>query len=78
MAPNWDIVTGSDRMFWQITTHINILHSGLNGAVFHLADCYPEGAGFDSRVMHGFFPHEKEVEDIGLTNQPWKRRNPVC
>jgi hypothetical protein len=39
--------------------------SGLNGA--------PEVAGFDSRVMYGFFPHVKEVEDIGLINQPCKR-----
>jgi hypothetical protein len=23
--------------------------------------------------MHGFFSHEKEVEEIGLTNQPCKR-----
>jgi hypothetical protein len=46
---------------------------GLNGTVVNVTDCYPRGAGFDSRVMHGFVPHVKEVEDIGLTNQPCKR-----
>jgi hypothetical protein len=35
---------------------------GLSGAVVKVADCYRIGAGFDSRVMHGFFPHVKEVE----------------
>jgi hypothetical protein len=28
-------------------------------------DCYHKGAGFDFWVMHEFFPHVKEVEDIG-------------
>jgi hypothetical protein len=29
-------------------------------------DSYPKGAGFNSRVMHGFFSHDKEVENIDL------------
>jgi hypothetical protein len=43
---------------------------GLYGAVVNVADCYPRGAGFDSRVTNEFFPYVKEVEDMGLTNQP--------
>jgi hypothetical protein len=43
------------------------MNGGLNGAVVNVADCYPKGAGFDYRVMHGFFSHVKEVEDIGIT-----------
>jgi hypothetical protein len=31
----------------------------LNGVVVSVADCYPKGAGFDSRVMLGFFPFRK-------------------
>jgi hypothetical protein len=36
---------------------------------------YPRGAGFNSIPSNaGFFPHLKEVEDIGLViNQPCKR-----
>jgi hypothetical protein len=30
--------------------------SGLNGSVVYATDCYPKGAGFDSRVMLGVFP----------------------
>jgi hypothetical protein len=41
-------------------------HCGLNGEVGYVADCCPRGAGFDSRVMYGFFPHVREAEDIGL------------
>jgi hypothetical protein len=44
----------------------------LNGAVVNVADCYLSGTAFDPRVMPGFFPHVKVVEDIGLTNQPCK------
>jgi hypothetical protein len=32
--------------------------------VINEADYYPKGVGFDSRAMHGFFSHVKEVEDI--------------
>jgi hypothetical protein len=32
---------------------------GLNGVVVSVADCYPKGAGFDSRVMLGIFPLSK-------------------
>jgi hypothetical protein len=34
----------------------NIDSSGLNGVVVSVADCYPKGAGFGSRVMLGIFP----------------------
>jgi hypothetical protein len=30
------------------------MNSGLNSAVIIATDCYPKGAGFDSRLMHGF------------------------
>jgi hypothetical protein len=43
--------------------------SDLNGVVVNVVDCYPKGAGFDSGLMNGFFPHVRDVEDIGLTNQ---------
>jgi hypothetical protein len=34
----------------------------------NVTDCYPIGAGFDFRVMHGFFPHVEKVNAIGRTN----------
>jgi hypothetical protein len=40
-------------------------------------DRYPKDAGFDSRVMHGFFTSVKEIENIGLTNQQCKRSK-IC
>jgi len=34
---------------------------------------------FESRIRLGLFPHVKEVEDIGLTNQPCKtKEGPNC
>jgi hypothetical protein len=47
-----------------------ILNVSEFAAVVNTTDCYLRGAGFDSRVMHGFFLHVKEVEDIGLTEKP--------
>jgi hypothetical protein len=52
---------------------MKFIFSGPNGAVINEAGCYPRGAGFNSRVMLEFFPLVKEVEDIGLTNQTYKR-----
>jgi hypothetical protein len=42
--------------------------SGLNGVVVSVADCYPKGAGFDSRVMLGIFPFRKR----GLRTLVWQ------
>jgi hypothetical protein len=58
------------EIFKMATKESVFLYFGnLNGAVVNVAECYPTGAGFDSRVVLGFFPHAKEVEDIG----PFKR-----
>jgi hypothetical protein len=43
--------------------------SGLNDIVVNTTNCYPKGAGFDSRVKHGFFPLVKEVKGFDVTNQ---------
>jgi hypothetical protein len=50
-----------------------ILNASEFVAVVNITDCYLRGAGFDSRVMHGFFPHVKEVEDTDLIEKPCKR-----
>jgi hypothetical protein len=34
--------------------------SGLNSVVVGIADCYPKGASFNSRVMLGIFPLRKK------------------
>jgi hypothetical protein len=44
-----------------------------NGSVGSIADLIPKGPGFESQISHGFFPHVKEVEDIGLTNRKEKQ-----
>jgi hypothetical protein len=46
----------------------NLELSGLNGVVVSVANCYPKGAGFDSRVMLGIFPLRKR----GLRTLVWK------
>ena len=51
----------------------SICLADLNGSVGSIADLKPKGPGFESRIRQGLFPHVKEVEDIGLTNQPCKR-----
>jgi hypothetical protein len=45
---------------------------GLNGAVVNTIDYYPQKwCGFESGLLFGFF---FSVKDVGLSNQPWKRR----
>jgi hypothetical protein len=41
-----------------------VVFCGLNGVVFSIADCYPKGAGFNSRVMLGIFPLGKRGKDL--------------
>jgi hypothetical protein len=48
----------------------------LHGSVGNIADLKSKGPGYESRISHGF-SHAKEVEDIGLTNQPCKRSK-IC
>jgi hypothetical protein len=43
-----------------------------------VTDFYSKDVGFDSRVMHGFFLDEKDVEDIDLKNQPSKQISKIC
>jgi hypothetical protein len=47
--------------------------SDLHGSGGNIADLKPKGLEFESRICVMVFPHAKEVEDIGLTNQPCKR-----
>jgi hypothetical protein len=46
-------------MFRDFSPFVLRLKSGLIGVVVSIADCYPKGAGFDSRVMLGIFPLRK-------------------
>jgi hypothetical protein len=46
---DWDNVPSKQEAVIQYTY-------GSNGVVVSIADCYPKGAGFDSRVMLGIFP----------------------
>jgi hypothetical protein len=47
------------------------LTCGLNEVVISVTNCYPKGAGFDSRVMLGIFPLRKRV----LRTLVWKEAN---
>jgi hypothetical protein len=47
---------------------IKVNRGGLNGVVVSIADCYPKGAGLDSRVMLGIFPLRKR----GLRTLVWQ------
>jgi hypothetical protein len=48
---------------------VDVWVGNLNGSVGSIADLIPKSPGFESQISHGFFPHVKEVEDIGLTTE---------
>jgi hypothetical protein len=62
---------------WRFIHCISI--SGLNGVVVNIADCYPRGAGFDSRVMHGFLSdviaQNREFQETFFTDLKKYKKN---
>jgi hypothetical protein len=58
----------------EIRSSHSIQGGGLNGAVINNPDCHPEGAGFDSRVMLGFFPVRQKINLIKEANNVQKFR----
>jgi hypothetical protein len=43
--------------------------------VVNVSDCYPKGAAVDSRIMHGFLPYLKEVENKNIAKLVKKQKN---
>jgi hypothetical protein len=44
--------------------NLDLSENGLNGSVVNATDCYPKGAGFDSRVMHVFYNIPTSTSDF--------------